>query len=700
MTQSSTPDIQPIQRRYAFLVGINSYVEPRLSSLNFCVEDVKALETLLTELGYIVVSMYDQHPQQHRQPIRGNVKAELKQLCQQLEKNDLLFVHFACHGKVVGSKRILMMQDSRLALLEEIEERLTVEDVQQMMRDSKATRFFLSLDACHTGVEMGRGDDDLEFIRNVYELAEGFVVMAGSTAQQKAMEWKAVKHGVYTYYLLKALSGEADRANKSFVSVDDVEKHVIDQLKRWGVAMGLLQEPTIEKSGMGDMILADWRDRTPPSISMPAPAPQTQEFSSAISRSEANPLPDFEQKRREKLRLSLQSDWDTRTEKLARLRQALAIESDVSRQFQLEKQIQMEEKEIQDLEIKLSEIEQGTLSEKQPMHNQVAPSGGLSPAQIEKRELEKRYANLTTKYQSLGEQIEGELNSDDRFTLQERRKLVKREMDEVWESLQGLRRSSDDRTQQYLTFKEDLPKIDFDEVMDGIDDLIQSFRTERGDALLLLQESLSMSGDLCLQRIRDEFKSKTGNFRFYELEFYSGEELNDYGWLHGLSGYFGLTVGSKPEELAKLVIEKICQSVKSGSTIFLEIRKWDDLPCQEDTLAWFMKHFWIPLVQCLDDRTAYPRVKFIAVIVVDDELSPACFAESCLAENQVVPFRWLNLPLRNWREDEIQEWLETYPGIGNPRSINLSNRFFKASKKGVPSLVCHALEKELLLKES
>lgn len=321
-----------------------------------------------------------------------------------------------------------------------------------------------------------------------------------------------------------------------------------------------------------------------------------------------------------------------------------------------------------------------------------------SPDEIEIQDLEKEYAKLTAKNELISEQIDGELNEDNKETLRARRETIKREMVKVWNRLEELKRNSNDRARQYLTFKEDLPQIDFDEVMDEVGTLIRAFRQERGDVLLLLQESLSMSGDLCLQRIRDEFKRGTGHFIRYELEFYSGEALNEYGWLQTLGGYFGLVGESRPEELAQSVIEKLCQSVKSGSTIFLEIRKWDDLPSQEKTLSWFMNHFWIPLVKCLDDREKYPKVKFIAAIVVDSELSPDCFSEECLCEIQNVPFRWLKLPLRNWTQDEIQHWLECYPGIGNPRSISLSQRFFRASMNGIPSLVCHALERELLLK--
>ena len=355
---SSPGTSRPIQQRWAFLVGIDAYTDPRFNRLKFCVNDVIALEKLLTELGYGVVALYDQHPQEHRQPTKDNVEAELQQLCQQVGRDDLLFVHFACHGKLLAGQPILIMRDSRDNLLSQPERRLSLAQVEKMMRGSEASRLFLSLDACHTGIEMGRGTDDPEFIRNVYDLAAGFVVLAGSTAQQKAQEWGAVKHGVYTYYLLMALSGKADRGEKSFVSVDDIEKYVVNGLKIWGVQhSGVIQEPTIKKEGMGDMILADWRDRSPSKFSVPTlytHADQLPSDARAISPSVISPAKE------------------------------LSV---------------------------------------------------LSPDQLEKQELEKEYTKLTAKYELLSEQIEGELNEDNRETLRVRREVINRRINQVWNKL-------------------------------------------------------------------------------------------------------------------------------------------------------------------------------------------------------------------------------------------------------------------------
>ena len=254
---------KPIQNRWALLVGVNHYIDihsfPRL---NFCVNDVLALEQTLKELDYIVVCLHDQRDRDSaRFPTRDNVEAELTRLCETVEPDDLLLVHFACHGKLIDGEPVLITNETRATNM--AKKALRLAGVKQQMQQSKARRQVVTLDACHTGVEVGRDVTDPEFIRNSYELAEGFAMICASTAQQIAQEWKEKEHGVFTYYLLEGLSGKADRSKKGFVTVDDLKTHVLHNLRRWNVEQGgAIQEPTAQTEGMGDMILADYRDHS------------------------------------------------------------------------------------------------------------------------------------------------------------------------------------------------------------------------------------------------------------------------------------------------------------------------------------------------------------------------------------------------------------------------------------------------------
>ncbi len=259
-------DPSPIKKRYAFLVGINSYVDRAFHSLEYCVRDVEALKNTLSCLNYETVCLHDQLASNNRHfPSRNNIKAELTRLCEDVGENDLLWVHFACHGTRLkehdGAKEqpVLIAQDTRNEILADTS--LSLVEVEGLMQRSKAKRRILTLDACETGVEMGRDLNTPDFIKNANELAEGYVVISASTAKQAAQEWKDGKHGIFTYYLLSGLKGEAKRTDRSFITVNDLQEYVVNGLKEWSRKQGgQRQEPTYRSEGMGNIILADLKD--------------------------------------------------------------------------------------------------------------------------------------------------------------------------------------------------------------------------------------------------------------------------------------------------------------------------------------------------------------------------------------------------------------------------------------------------------
>jgi hypothetical protein len=320
-----------------------------------------------------------------------------------------------------------------------------------------------------------------------------------------------------------------------------------------------------------------------------------------------------------------------------------------------------------------------------------------SPSQIELMNLVKEYDNLTARRFAITEQIIGETCGDQKITLENRKKLISEQITTVWERMKELNEPSLLTNRRFLDFKENLPKIDFQEAVDEIDNILRSInKGDRGDILILIQESLRFSGNLFLQRIHDDLRRSTceGNFNYQKIGFHSGDELNEYAWLEKIAVYFDCSIVLDPMILANAVIEKICQSTRSASILFLEIHKWDELPCQEKTLAWFLKNFWIPLVSRLDNREKYKRVKFIAVVVAGSKLEYPCFQEPCLCET--VQFRWREIFLRNWTKDEIQSWIEDYAQVQSPRSETLSQSIFRASDNGIPRLVRSGLEDEFL----
>jgi|GEM_PF-3393928 len=260
----------PIRKRWAFLVGINRYTE--YSSLTYCVDDVLALETLLVAAGYIVVCLHDRSGSEdpdgkpnRRYPLVDNIREEFKHLCKAISdgenqgRDDLLLVYFACHGtRTSDDQPRLVAKDTRKGLL--ADRAISIAELEDGMNTSGAGCKILMLDACHIGLGKTntRAPEDPELLRKIHDLARGYALLAASTDQQDAHEWDGVKHGVFSFYVLSGLSGEADLHGKNYVTVNDLSGYILSKLQDWRVLQGVDQVPQGRVEGnLGDFILID-----------------------------------------------------------------------------------------------------------------------------------------------------------------------------------------------------------------------------------------------------------------------------------------------------------------------------------------------------------------------------------------------------------------------------------------------------------
>ena len=97
-----------------------------------------------------------------------------------------------------------------------------------------------------------------EFIRRVFEEAEGMAILASCMQGQLSWEWRERERSVFTHYLLEALTGEADRDEKGFVTVQDASRHVTDGVKLWASQHNVSQTPTLQYIVAGDIVLVQY----------------------------------------------------------------------------------------------------------------------------------------------------------------------------------------------------------------------------------------------------------------------------------------------------------------------------------------------------------------------------------------------------------------------------------------------------------
>jgi len=239
-------------QKHAFVVGINHY-RPGIGDLNYCVNDALELSQTFQSLGYQVKALHDDADDENLFPIKSNIETELITWTQSLNPEDTLYVHFSCHGTLNAKNAMLIASDTRIQRIANTA--LDLQEIIAIMKNGRARKLVLSLDVCHGGVDLGRALIDQEFIKNVYEKAEGFVLLAASTARQQAYEVHEHRHGLFTYFLIQGLNGQADRDDDGIISADDLRNYTLDQISRWNAQNGGFQEPTYRAEGIGEIML-------------------------------------------------------------------------------------------------------------------------------------------------------------------------------------------------------------------------------------------------------------------------------------------------------------------------------------------------------------------------------------------------------------------------------------------------------------
>lgn len=248
--------------RYALLVGVNRFLDGRaFPSLRYCINDVRVLRETLDAQGYLVRLIHDEMDELPLKPLRENVLYHLDDICSRAQADDLVLVHFACHGFLHEQRQYLAVYDTRHNRA--AQSGLALSEIEARLRRCPARRQILILDACHSGAALIRGEDEEAFIRSVFERAEGFVRIAASTAQQKAQEWQEKQMGAFSYFLNEALRGKAKNQHQ-FVTVQSVASYVLHKMRKWTFEnLGREQEPTIQYEGLGEIVLADYREAPP-----------------------------------------------------------------------------------------------------------------------------------------------------------------------------------------------------------------------------------------------------------------------------------------------------------------------------------------------------------------------------------------------------------------------------------------------------
>jgi len=214
---------------HAVSIGIDRYGASQLK-LGYARADAETIAKLMRgSKGYdkvTVAELYDAGA------TRDGVRKTLKAAATAAAPGDAIIVYLAGHGiSIRGSWYFLSPEVKDVEEDEIVRLSTSAEQIAAALRESKASRVVLMIDACHSGAIV---KDVKGLLQNrIYTQlgrSTGFAVLAAARQDQAALERNTLGHGVFTAAIMAALGGAADRNGDGKVTARELAAYLARQI--------------------------------------------------------------------------------------------------------------------------------------------------------------------------------------------------------------------------------------------------------------------------------------------------------------------------------------------------------------------------------------------------------------------------------------------------------------------------------------
>ncbi len=230
---------------WILLVGINNYQDDSLPFLRYPALDCQGLAEAFTKAteGFPNKEVIIHHDNTPQPPTLEVIRASLMRIVSQTQASDSILLYFSGHGVLEPSQQeaVLCMKDTRKDDL--LATGLRMNELVDMLSKSSANQQLLCLDTCHSGdmrlVGGGRARSAVEappnpvsqmedILRQRASQSKGFCALLSCDQGQQSWEFPELGHGVFTYFLMQGLQGEAADSH-GVIEADGLYKYVYRQ---------------------------------------------------------------------------------------------------------------------------------------------------------------------------------------------------------------------------------------------------------------------------------------------------------------------------------------------------------------------------------------------------------------------------------------------------------------------------------------
>ncbi len=238
-TAEVAANLAAMPKMYAVVVGVSEYQDPKMN-LRFADDDAESYYEFLTSPNGGNISKENITLLVNQKATRSSIIKEVTNQMRKALDNDMVIVYMACHG-------MPNMDASEIYLLASDTERDNIEgtgvsysEIKKIIYNCRADKKLLIMDACHSGgagVDEGGARGNLSdahasmtnrLLTNVSSQGKSVMILNSSSAAQPSKEseqWGG-GHGVFSYYLLKGLKGDADENGNGIVDIRELYEYI------------------------------------------------------------------------------------------------------------------------------------------------------------------------------------------------------------------------------------------------------------------------------------------------------------------------------------------------------------------------------------------------------------------------------------------------------------------------------------------
>jgi WD40 repeat protein/uncharacterized caspase-like protein len=237
-------DLQPA-KHWILLVGVNQYEDHQhLSSLQYSALDCQGLGEALkaATASFTNKEVIIHHDFVSQRPQLLAVQQSIQHIIKSARKDDTILFYFSGHGilETKTQQVVLCLADTNTQDL--LRTGLPLNNLLKELSNCAASQQLVWLDACHSGGMTLRGTGTaplsdpsaqlVETLRHKAAESQGFYALLSCDQTQQSWEFPELGHGVFTYYLMRGLQGEA-ADGQGIIEADALYQYVYHQTLRY-----------------------------------------------------------------------------------------------------------------------------------------------------------------------------------------------------------------------------------------------------------------------------------------------------------------------------------------------------------------------------------------------------------------------------------------------------------------------------------